>query len=48
VRTGRNSRSRSRSEQGLLDLNAGDTVVMITDGVTDARNDHEEEFGEDH
>jgi sigma-B regulation protein RsbU (phosphoserine phosphatase) len=28
-------------------LNAGDTLVMFTDGVTEARNDRDEEFGDE-
>jgi serine phosphatase RsbU (regulator of sigma subunit) len=29
------------------ELVPGDTVLLYTDGVTEARNDEEEEFGED-
>jgi len=33
-------------EQGTVKLNSGDIIVMYTDGVTEAMNDSEEEFGE--
>ena len=34
-------------EEKEIDLNSGDVVVLYTDGVTEAQNDHEEEFGEE-
>ena len=34
-------------EEETLQLHARDTVVMFTDGITDARNAGEEDFGED-
>jgi predicted ester cyclase len=33
-------------EEETLDLRAGDTVLMFTDGVTEARSSSDEEFGE--
>lgn len=33
-------------EEQILQLNAGDTVIMYSDGVTEAQNDRDEEFGE--
>ncbi len=33
--------------QGHVPLASGDRMVLFTDGVTDARNTHDEEFGED-
>ena len=33
-------------EEETLCLNRGDTFVMFTDGVTEARNERDEEFGE--
>src|SRR5258707_5900637 len=34
-------------EEEPLDLRAGDTVLMFTDGVTEARSGSDEEFGEE-
>jgi len=34
-------------EEQTLPLHGGDTLVMFTDGVTEARSAHDEEFGED-
>ena len=34
-------------EQETISLNQGDTIVLFSDGVTEARNNHDEEFGED-
>jgi serine phosphatase RsbU (regulator of sigma subunit)/limonene-1,2-epoxide hydrolase len=33
--------------EGAIHLGDGDTLVLFTDGVTEARNRHDEEFGED-
>jgi sigma-B regulation protein RsbU (phosphoserine phosphatase) len=33
-------------DKGTIQLHRGDTVVMYTDGITEAMNDKEEEFGE--
>lgn len=38
---------RSRYEQAEIGLECGDTLVLYTDGVTEARNEQGEEFGED-
>lgn len=38
---------RSRYEQAEIGLESGDTLVLYTDGVTEARNEQGEEFGED-
>jgi len=34
-------------EQGIVRLQAQDAIIMYTDGVTEAMNAGEEEFGED-
>ena len=34
-------------EEKEIELNSGDLVVLYTDGVTEAQNDQEEEFGEE-
>jgi sigma-B regulation protein RsbU (phosphoserine phosphatase) len=34
-------------KEGKLDLQSGDRVVLFTDGVSEARNESEEEFGEE-
>ena len=34
-------------EQGQLTIGSGDRLVLYTDGITEARNDADEEFGED-
>lgn len=34
-------------ERGEVDLHAGDRLVLYTDGITEARDSHEEEFGEE-
>jgi len=34
-------------EEETIQLTAGDTILMFTDGVTEARNSYDEEFGED-
>jgi predicted permease len=39
--------SQATYEQGEIDLRAGDVIVACTDGVTEARNAGDEEFGED-
>jgi sigma-B regulation protein RsbU (phosphoserine phosphatase) len=39
--------SDARYEQGLTPIASGDRVVLFTDGVTEARNADDEEFGED-
>jgi sigma-B regulation protein RsbU (phosphoserine phosphatase) len=33
-------------EQGSIKLQAGDVILMYTDGVSEAMNEKEEEFGE--
>lgn len=38
---------RAQFEEETVELSAGDTVVMFTDGVSEARNAEGEEFGED-
>jgi predicted permease len=37
----------ARYEQGVVKLASGDVLVVFTDGVTEALNPHDEEFGED-
>jgi sigma-B regulation protein RsbU (phosphoserine phosphatase) len=34
-------------EEEMLDLHAGDRLLMYTDGITENRNDSDEEFGDD-
>jgi sigma-B regulation protein RsbU (phosphoserine phosphatase) len=33
--------------EGQVDVSSGDRIVLYTDGLTEARNDHDEEYGED-
>jgi sigma-B regulation protein RsbU (phosphoserine phosphatase) len=37
----------AKYEQGQLPVHSGDRLVLYTDGITEARNDADEEFGED-
>ena len=37
----------AKYEQGLLPIQSGDRLVLYTDGITEARNEADEEFGED-
>ena len=37
----------STFEQETISLNAGDTIIMFSDGVTEAGNTNDEEFGDD-
>ena len=37
----------TRYEEGTLALHAGDVLIVFTDGVTEALNPADEEFGED-
>jgi phosphoserine phosphatase RsbU/P len=37
----------TRYEEGTLALNTGDVLIVFSDGVTEALNPAEEEFGED-
>ena len=37
----------TRYEEGTLALNPGDVLIVFTDGVTEALNPADEEFGED-
>jgi sigma-B regulation protein RsbU (phosphoserine phosphatase) len=34
-------------EQGRVPITSGDRIILFTDGVTEARNDQDEEYGED-
>ncbi len=36
----------ARFEQGAVTLESGDLLVVFTDGVTEAENEHQEEYGE--
>ena len=38
---------RRRYEEGTLALHSGDVLIVFTDGVTEALNPADEEFGED-
>jgi sigma-B regulation protein RsbU (phosphoserine phosphatase) len=35
----------SRYSESVVDLSSGDVLVMYTDGVVEARNERDEEFG---
>jgi serine phosphatase RsbU (regulator of sigma subunit) len=37
----------ARYKQGSLKLEAGDTLVGFTDGISEAMNHHDDEFGEE-
>lgn len=39
--------AQSAYEEGLLDLHKGDVLIVFTDGVPEALNPHDEEFGEE-
>lgn len=34
-------------EEDSIKLKTGDTIIIYSDGITEALNDHDEEFGED-
>jgi sigma-B regulation protein RsbU (phosphoserine phosphatase) len=37
--------SEARFIEGLAEMNSGDLLVLYTDGITEATNDHDEEYG---